>query len=161
MLLLVNVHRMHPPATSVADLPDLVRALLHAGQLARRVPGFADTGVDVLDAPLELATEAAAHQLEDTSLIEQLLPLARREVRDRAKLPGDKTVVRRVVADHDLQHGNLVGRIRRVPHATILHLHDIGQVDDIALAGWAAVLVQREVDDELAPFGRPDLEPIE
>ena len=109
----------------------------------------------------------AALDLEDQPVVQQRLPVRRqrREVPQLLGRAGQHAVVRRVVADDDLHHRDLVLRVgqepRRVrPHAAVGHPHDVGQVDDVALLGGRAVLVLGEVDDVLAPLRRPQLERV-
>ena len=100
-------------------------------------------------------------------VVEHALPVARqrRDVAQELVGRGHHAVVGCVVADHDLDYRHLVVRVgaepRRVgPHPAVRHLHDVGQVDDIALGRRRTVLVAGEVDDELAPLGRPQFERV-
>ena len=169
----VQVERMHPTTAAVADLPEVeavlfllgqrrfTRRVLQAGRVVRRIEGLA------VDQPLRLAGDGTTLHLEDQPVVQQALPIAgqRRQIAQRRRRSRHQTVVRCVVADHDLDHRNLVGSVRgepgRIgPHPPVGHLHHVGQVEDITLGGRSAVLISREVDDHLTPLGRPQLEAV-
>src|SRR3954465_6974253 len=167
VLLHVEVHRVDPAAAAVADAPDRAGALLDADERLVRLELLA------VDEPLRLrvGVGAAALELERRRALHHPLPalderlrLTQREVAVDALLLRQRqrvdAVVRRVVADDDLDHRDLVLRVLAVPHAAGRHLHRVDEVDDVALLGRRAVLVLGEVDHELLALGGPELERV-
>src|SRR3954454_7871054 len=102
VLLHVEVERVHPAATAVADLPEVEAALLLLRQraLAGRVLHAPDVRGRVerlaVDQPLDLAAQLAALDLEDHAVVEHVLPVLRQR-RQVAHLGRDLAVVGREV----------------------------------------------------------------
>ena len=121
-------------------------------------------GLPLISHSVSPPARAALH-LEDQPVVQHGLPVARQRRELTHHSGRDHAVVGSVVADDELQHRDLVVRVRREPgrvgpHPAVGHLHHVGQVDDVALGGGGAVLVPGEVDDHLAPLGRPQLEGV-
>src|SRR4029079_7968663 len=120
-----------------------------------------------VDQPLDLTATAAALQFEHQPVVEHVLPVLRNIGKRTHEALRDDAQVRldRVVTDFELDHRDLVVRVRQgagrvVPHATVDHLHRVGQIDDVSLGGRGGVLVLGEVDDHFTALGGPELEVV-
>src|SRR2546427_3398946 len=157
MLLLVNVHRMPPPASPVLDFPYLARAQRIAS--SRCSQRYARLERQVVDQPLGLRDKWIAAAGTTTLQFEAAWLSGGIDVGQIAQLRRDDALVFRrvVVADDELEYRDAVARTA-LGLPSVGHVQDVGEVDLVVFARRVAVLIMREIDDQLAALRRPYLD---
>src|SRR5476649_1826379 len=112
----VEVDRVDPPAAPVPDGPEFTGSLFREGHTYGRVKGLA------IDQPLDLPTGGAALEFKRTLRHVAGLDIGQWDVRERAEGCRHLAVIHGVATDDELEHRQLIVRIRRLGHAPGAHL---------------------------------------
>src|SRR2546421_6374599 len=154
MLLLVNVHGVNPPAASILDFPNLARAEgIGSSRCSQR---HARLERHVVDQPLGFRDERIVAGGTATLQLEAARGSSGIDVGQIAQPGRDDAVVHclLVVADDELEYRDAEARTD-LGLTSIGHVQDIDEEDLVSLVGLtAAVLILREIDDDLAALGR-------